>query len=256
MKNILSSKVENQLLGFLPNPKQLKTGRKRCQKKALLQGIIVVLKYDIPWNDLDIPGASGTSCWRYFKELCRRGLFKLVCEAIAHENLNIKVCSIDSSVATSFNFKDLVGFNGKHKKYGTKISVLSDANGLPYDIEFGKGSIHDLTFVPKHMGNTAKIRKSLVNMDKGYTSIDLRRNLALKKIKVNMETRKNDYHHKRGPKFKLNQQIYKLRFNIEKTFGWLKAFKRVRTRKDRYSAFFKGFVYLSAIIVLISNIEF
>lgn len=256
MKNILSSKVFKQLLNLLPDPKQLKIGRKRCSKEALLQGILVVLKYDIPWNNLAIPGTSGTSCWRYFKELQRRGLLKLVFQSLAKANLSIAISSIDSSVATSFNFKDLVGFNGKHKKYGTKISVLSAASGLPYDIEFGKGSKHDLKFVPKHIDNTRKTKKNLVNMDKGYTSIDLRRDLASKKIKVNMETRVNDYHHKKGPKFKLNEVIYKLRFNIEKTFSWMKAFRRVRTRKDRYSALFKGFVYLSAIIVLIRNIEF
>ena len=93
-------------------------------------------------------------------------------------------------------------------------------------------------------------------MDKGYTSINLRRDLAAKKIKVNMETRKNDYLHKKGPKFKLNQAVYKLRFHIEKTFGWLKSFRRVRTRKDHSSAIFKAFVYLAAIIVLVRNIVF
>lgn len=256
MKNIVSDEVFNQLLNFLPTPRQLRYGRKRYLKEVLLRGILVVLKYDIPWNNLDNIGASGTSCYRYFREIQRRGLLKLMCENLAKENLNIKVSSIDTSTATSFKFKSLVGFDGKHKKLGTKISVLSDSKGLPYDIEFGKGSRHDLRFVAKHLENTRKTRKRILNMDKGYTSIDLRRKLASRKIRVNMETRVNDYHHKKEPRFKLNEAIYKLRFNLEKTFGWLKAFRRVRTRKDHSISIFKGFVYLSAIIVLMRSLEF
>jgi putative transposase len=256
MKHIVSNKVFSELLDLLPTPKQQETGRPKCEKEALLRGILVVLKYDIPWNHLEITGASGTSCWRYFKEIQRRGLFKLVFQALAQSNLDIRIFSIDSTTTTSFNFKGLVGFSGKHKKYGTKISVLSDAKGLPYDMEFGKGSKHDLKFVQKHLDNTSKKKKQILNLDKGYTSIDLRRDLAKKKIKVNMETRTKDYHHKRGPKFKLNEVVYKLRFNLEKTFGWMKAFRRVRTRKDRYVSLFKAFVYLAAIIVLIRNMEF
>lgn len=256
MKNIVPEKVFNELLIVLPTPKQKKTGRSRCSKMALLRGILIVLKYDIPWNSLEIEGASGITCYRYFRELQRRGFFKFTSKTLAKDRLDIKICSIDSSTATSFNFKKLVGFDGKHKKYGTKISVLSDKNGLPYDMKFGKGSKHDLKFVSEHLTSTTKARKSVLNMDKGYTSIDLRRELASKKIKVNMETRANDYHHKKGPKFKLNEELYKLRFNLEKTFGWLKAFRRVRTRKDHRFSIFKGFVYLAVIIVLMRRIGF
>jgi transposase len=256
MKNILQEKVFDQLLKILPTPRKRRLGRKRCSKEALLRGILAVLKYDIPWNNLDIEGVSGTSCWRYFKEIQRRGELKLISTSLAKNNFNINISSIDSSTATSYRFKNLVGFDGKHKKNGTKISVLSNGEGIPYDIEFGKGNVHDLRFVPKHIANTKKSKKKILNMDKGYTSIELRRELGKKKIRVNMEVKKNIYHHKRGRKFKLNETVYKLRFNIEKTFAWLKSFRRVRTRKDHLSAMFKGFVYLAAIIVLIRNLEF
>ena len=212
MKKIVTEKVLTKLLELLPRPEQKKTGRPKCSQKALLGGILYVLKYDIPWNNLPFEIVSGTSCWRYFREIQRRGIFKQIQESIVKEKLEIKISSIDTTVATSYNFKNLVGFNGKHKKYGTKISVLSDVNGLPYDIEFGKGNKHDLTFVSKHIDNTKKREKKIINMDKGYTSIKLRRELSGKKIKANMEVRKNDYHHKKGPKFKLDEPIYKLRF--------------------------------------------
>lgn len=256
MKNIISENVFLYILDLLPNPKTNKLGRPKCQKEALLRGTIKVLKYDIPWNDLDISGASGISCWRYFNEIQKRGLLKQVFLALVTEHLDIEISSIDSSTATSFNFKSGVGFNGKHKKYGTKISVLSDKNGFPYDIEFDKGSKHDLHFVQKHIKNTCGKRKKISNLDKGYTSIELRRNMRKKKIHINMETRKNDYTRKKGPKFKLDKENYAFRSLIEQKFGWMKAFRRVRTRKDHKLAMYKGFVYLSAIIVLIRSFDF
>jgi transposase len=256
MKCIISEDVFVFLLALLPDPKSKKTGRPKCSKEALLRGLIKTLKYDIPWNDLDIEGASGISCWRYFKKLQRRGLLKQVFQALVDEHLDIEISSIDSSTATSHHFKNGVGFSGKHKKYGTKISVLSDKNGFPYDIEFGKGSKHDLHFVRKHIRNTYGKRKRIINLDKGYTSIALRREMKQKGIYINMETRRSDYTHKKGPKFKVNKAIYSMRSLIEQKFGWLKAFRRVRTRKDHKFAMYKGFVYLAAIIVLIRSFEF
>ena len=149
------------LLNLLPNPKFNNTGRPKCEKEALLRGLIKVLKYGIPWNELDIDGASGTSCWRYFNEIQRRGLFKLIFQVLVDEHLDIEISSIDSSTATSFHFKNGVGFSGKHKKYETKVSVLSDKSGFPCDIEFGKGSKHDLHFVRNHIKNTHGKRKKV-----------------------------------------------------------------------------------------------
>jgi len=256
MNDIVSDIQFEQLLQLLPTPRQKRKGRKRCDKRLLLQGILTVLKYDIPWNHLDIDGVSGTSCWRYFNELQRKGILKLIQTSLSTQHLDINLCSLDTSTATSFKFKNGVGWDGKHRKNGTKISLLGDHNGLPYDIDFGKGNKHDLKFLDTHLENTSGTRKKVLSMDKGYTSIDMRRNLRSKGIKVNMETRKGDYIHKKGPKFALDQQIYKTRFNLERTFGWMKSFRRVRTRKDRHFAMFKAFVYLAAIIVLIRSIEF
>ena len=74
-----------------------------------------------------------------------------------------------------------------------------------------------------------------------------------KGIRVNMETRKKDYTAKRGPKFRFDKEKYKVRFQIERLNGWLKSFKRLRTRVEFSIASFKAFVYLALIVVLIRN---
>ena len=251
INKLVLPQVLEELLELLPTPKQKKTGRRRCDKKALVLGIIFVLKRAVPWYDCYDFGASPSSCYRYFKGIQRQGKLKKIFKLLVKSKTDIKIASIDSSSVTSFRFNRGVGFDGKHKKYATKVSTLADINGLPADIVFGKGNIHDLNFVSSHIENVIGRAKKILNLDKGYTSLDLRRNLRQKGIRVNMETRTNDYIRKIGPKFKLNKEIYTTRFKIERLFGWLKSFKRCRLRQEFTMSSFKAFIYLSLIIILI-----
>jgi len=81
----------------------------------------------------------------------------------------------------------------------------------------------------------------------------MRRNLRTKGIKVNMRMRSQDYRRKRGPKFQLNDQQYRVRFLIEKTFAWMENFKRCKYRVDYRLSSYKAFVYLALLIVLIRS---
>ena len=253
INKLISPQVLETLLNVLPTPKQRPKGRRRCDKKALILGIIYVLKRGVPWYDCINFGASASSCFRYFKEIQRRGTLKKIFKLKTFDKTNINICSIDSTSITSFRFNHGTGFSGKHKKCATKVSTLADSNGLPADIIFGKGNIPDLNFVSAHMKNTRGRAKKILNMDKGYTSLQKRRELRKMGIKVNMEMRKGDYIRKIGPKFKLNKTIYTTRFTIERLFSWLKSFKRCRLRQEFTMSSFKGFIYLALIIILIKG---
>jgi len=62
---LISPQVLEPLLNLLPTPKQNKVGRRRCDKLALVLGIIYVLKRSVPWYDCLNFGASSSSCYRY-----------------------------------------------------------------------------------------------------------------------------------------------------------------------------------------------
>ena len=256
VNKLVSKSVFDFLLGQLPSPRQKHFGRKRVEKDALLNGILQVLVNGVTQNKIAECGCSYSSCYRYFKEIHRRGFLNLIFDSLIQKKTDITECAIDTTTVTSFRFNALTGWDGKHKKIGTKISIISDINGLPADVVFGKGSVHDLHFVPKHIENTSGRRKKILNLDKGYTSKNLRRNLRNNGIKVNMQTRKNDYTAKKGPKFSFDKEKYKIRFEIEKLNGWIKAFKRLRTRVEYSSSSFKAFVYLGLIIVLARSQKF
>ena len=248
---LVSQTVFDALMKILPTPRQHKRGRKRVGKRSVLNGVLQVLVNGIAWRKIAECGASPVSCWRYFHELQRRGNLKFLYDALACKQTDVIEGAIDTTTATSFRFERMTGWDGKHKKIGSKISLFADKNGLPADVEFGKGNYHDGVFVPKHLKKTTGRRKQTLNLDKIYASLELRRTMRQKGTHINMETRRGDYIRKRGPKFRFDAEKYKTRFLVERLNAWLKNFWRVRIRRDRLPAMYKGFVYLGLIIILL-----
>lgn len=241
------------LLQILPTPKQQRIGRPRVDQEALLNGILQVLVNGVGWKKIAECGCSYSSCYRYFRKLQHRGQLKLIYQALAQEKTNITEGAIDTNTITSFRFKACTGWDGKHKKIGTKVSLFSDINGLPADVDFGKGNVHDNTFVDTHMENTVGRKKNILNLDKVYVSLEFRREMRRKGTCVNMETRSGDYTRKRGPKFKFDKERYKVRFLVERLNAWLENFWRIRIRREYHIAMFKAFVFLALIIILLRN---
>lgn len=198
-------------------------------------------------------GASAVSCWRYFKELQRRGKLKLIYQALAKSKTDVTESAMDTNSTTSFRFRKMAKWDGKHKKTSTKISLFTDREGLPADVAFGSGKIHDKDFVYGHLKNASRRRKRVLNLDKIYVSADLRRDLRKKGIFVNMQTRVGDYIRKRGPKFRFDEEKYRVRFKVERTHAWMENFRHLKLRREYLPAMFKGFVYLALIIILLRS---
>lgn len=251
-KLILRKQFE-ELRDLLPTPRQRRFGRKRCEKEALLNGILQVLINGVAWNKLADCGCSYSSCYRYFKELQRRKKLKLILETLAGEKTDIIECAADTDSTTSFRFERGTGWDGRHKKCSTKISLITDKDGLPADVEIDRGNAHDKTLLYQHLENLAGIRISELNLDKIYVSLKLRRRMRQRGSHINMKLRDGDYIRKKGPKFRFYEDKYKVRFKIERCFAWLEHFRRLRLRREYHLAMFKAFVYLALIIILIRN---
>lgn len=251
INKLVSVKVWKKLLKILPTPKQRRFGRKRCQKKALVNGILQVLVNGVAWEKMAACGCSDTSCFRYFKELQRRGKLKLIYNLISAQKTNIKEGAIDTTTVDSFEFSSMTGWDGNSKKVGTKVSLFTDKKGLPADVAFGKGNCEDKNLLPYHLKNTYGRRKKLVSLDMKYMSLKLRRDLRKKGIRVNMKWRDQDYRRKRGPKFRFDKDKYEKRFLLERLNGWLKSFRSIKLRREYHIAMFKALVYLALIIILI-----
>lgn len=250
---LVSKKVARELIRRLPAPKQKKRGRKRVTKEALLCGILQVLVNGVAWGKIAPCGCGYASCWRYFHELQRRGKLKLIYQVLAKEKTDIIEGTIDTTTISSFEFASMTGWDGNSKKVGTKVSLFADRNGLPADVAFGKGSSEDKDLLPQHLKNTVGRRKKLVSLDMKYMSLQLRRELRRKGIRVNMKWRDQDYRRKRGPKFRFDEEKYERRFLLERINGWLKSFRSITIRREYHIAMFKALVYLALIVILIRS---
>jgi transposase len=247
---LVQEAVWQELLAVLPTPMQHHYGRPRVAKEALLCGILQVLANGVAWKKIADCGCSYVTCWRYLNELERRGKLKLVYEVLARQKTDISEGAIDTTTVTSFRFARMVGWDGKHKVNGTKVSLFTDRNGLPADVIMDKANRHDGTFVQNHVNHTNGRRRTVINMDMIYSNLGMRRQLRNKGITMNVQTRPDYYKRKRGPKFGFDKQKYQIRFYVERTNAWLKAFRRVRMRRDQHPAMFKAFVYLALIVIL------
>jgi len=60
-----------------PPPASSKGGRPPVSNHAALKGIVFVLRFGIPWQQLpkDLFGVSGSSCWRRFAEWTKAGIW-------------------------------------------------------------------------------------------------------------------------------------------------------------------------------------
>lgn len=250
---LVSEIVFRKLVTMLPTQKQHKRGRKKIRKEALLSGILQVLVNGVVWRKIADCGCSYVSCWRYFHEIQRRGKLKLIFQVLSNEKTDVTESAIDTTTVTSFRFKRMVGWDGKHRKNGTKISLFTDKKGLPADVLVDKGSHHDGSFVEKHIKNTSGRRRKIINMDMIYSNLTLRRSMRRQGTKINVQTRPGYYTRKIGPKFKFDEEKYKIRFLVERTNAWLKSFWRIRIRREYNPAMFKAFVYLALIIILLRS---
>src|SRR3990167_7629240 len=98
---LVSNKLFKLLLETLPTPRQLRLGRRRVRKEALLSGILQVLVNGVAWNKIADCGCSYSACYTYFCEIQRRGLLHSVFEKLTLEKTDIAQCASDTTTVTS-----------------------------------------------------------------------------------------------------------------------------------------------------------
>ena len=67
-------------------------------------------------------------------------------------------------------------------------------------------------------------------LDKGYEKYERRRELKKQNCQVRMEMKKGK-NKKRGPRFKFTQEHKRMRGEVEKIYGWLKAFMGLKLNR-------------------------
>lgn len=155
--------------------------------------------------------------------------------------------------------KGEIGYDGNKKIKGIKISALNEKSGLPLSIFISPANIHDSKlYLPTIEKVRIKLsvgapitRPRLINADAAYDSKDIQNYNRRRGIKSNIPVNpRNRKKRKRGRPIKLDEDIYKGRYAVERFFSWIEAFKKVTPRHERLEHSYLGLVTLACNLML------
>ena len=224
----------------------------------ILEGILYVLKTGIAWRDSK-SCVKWNSLYFHFQRFVKYDIFKhtfLNLRSTLSQKTQFGVKLVDSSFILNKFGKNCIGRNKYFKnKNCTKLSFMTDENGIPLSILVKSGNVHDITFVEEHINDlvlfdkNSKTKKTTLLADKAYESKNLRSTLKLKNYstmipkKINAKTT-----------YPFDDVLYKKRIKVEHAFQRIKTFRRIANRYDSLITSYLAFVYLASSILIIKNI--
>lgn len=142
---------------------------------------------------------------------------------------------------------------GKTKRgKGTKIMVLTDAEGLPLGIDTASASPHEVTLIEALLEKRILRRKPRrLIYDAAADSDPLRARLKRRGIDLVCPHRSNRT--KPGTQDGRKLRRFRRRWKVERSISWLQNFRRLVTRYEYYAHLFHGFVQLACLVVTLGR---
>ncbi|MEW2410664.1 IS5 family transposase [Streptomyces griseoviridis] len=227
-------------------------GTQDTPDETLFAAIVYVLVGGCAWRQLPPCFAiSKSTAHRRFLIWSRAGFWGYLHEAVSHRLVDgglIDVTRVVSTPPTSGLKKggDHTGPSPVDRgKPGSKMHVLSDANGLPLLVGVPAGNTHDSeglkpmigghqTRHDPHRGRYFKPQR--LHADKAYDRADLRRWLRWKRIGVRIARKGIESSERSGRR----------RWVIERTMSWLSGYRRLSPRYARDPRNYPAFLGLAA----------
>jgi transposase len=125
----------------------------------------------------------------------------------------------------------------------TKVHLRVDGLGNPQQVILTPGQVHDITQAPALMKD---VDVEITIADKGYDSEAFVKALESQEIEAVIPSRKN----RKQPR-DYDKHWYKMRNIVERTFNWLKRYRRVATRYEKTGQNFLGFFQLGCVMMLL-----
>ena len=214
---------------------------------------ITQLKTDIGWNSVN----------KVYTKLNKAGIFKIAYTDLLRKYLKkcpgkkLRYVLTDTSFVPNKKGKDMYGYNKFYnRKNGTKISLITDSNGVPLNMKCYKGNKYDSPILLNHLKNSDIVctdhitqYKQYFLADPGYDSKEIRKVLEdLNYEPIIAQNRRNTKDPAKLIKLTAHEEtIYKKRLKIENTFSKIKMNRRLCLRYDSKIESFIGFLYLSFI---------
>ncbi len=237
-----------------------KPGRKLTHElRNIIEGIILICKTGVSFKYANYKGIDG-SALKYHFDRWDSGIFydswvkvySLYKKKRGFKyKKNLKSISIDATYIKSINGTDLVGKNPTVRgRNATKLSMIVDRNGVPIGYHLDKGNISDSRLFKKTIKKMIDKRSAKTNLyaDKGYSN-------SKNKKEANEFNMELCCKNKRNSKKKLfkDQKIERHRYVVEAVFSWIKNYKRLILRYDKYIEKYRNFLLIAFSLITIKK---
>jgi transposase len=231
-------------------------GRKPLDRRKVLTGIVFVLKTGISWDDLppDLGLGCGRTCHDYLQKLQEAGAWeqlhlRLLSQLNRAGSLDWNLGIVDSTSAKAPLGGAETGPNPTdRRKLGSKLHVLTDANGIPVAVVLSAANTPDINRLVPLIVNVppvggkpgpARCRFDHVLGDRGYDSEPHRQLLRWLGIIPIFGRRRTEH----------GSGLGILRWVIERTNSWLHCFGRLRRRLDKLPELQMAFAHLGCAFI-------
>lgn len=228
-----------------------------------LDGIIYAIKHGLSWKtSSEIVNIPKTTLYDSFKKLLKYNILNTIYNELLEKylktNTDIKLNTLitDTTSISNRYGSELVKYNGHKSKKCTKLSLITDANGIVIDWQTHEGSKHDSKILEEQLNNFKLQNNYKGNFmaDSGYDTKSLRDKLI--ELGYKPIIAKNKRNSKTNNDMSINDKLkYKKRILIEHTNNILKNYKRCLCRFDRLIRSFNGSICLSLIDIIIKILK-
>jgi transposase len=224
-----------------PKPRRFRyPGRKPLTNRQALTGILFVLKTGLRWNDLprEMGCGSGSRCRRRLEEWARAGVWDglhaiLLAELHEADKIDWSRAAVDSSFVRARGGGEETGPSPvDRRKKGSKHHAVVDGHGIPLAVTLSAANAAEITELERVVDSVPAVRgrrgrprrrpKKLLG-DRAYDSDPHRARMRRRGITPKFARRRTAH----------GSGLGKERWVVERFFGWLHRFGRLRIRTDR-----------------------
>jgi len=248
--------VEPLLPKWTPSPKG---GQPPVTDRAVLTGILFVLKTGIPWEDLprEMSCGCGMTCWRRLRDWQAKGTWDeirkiLLAKLRDADKIDWSRALIDSSfVRAAYGGEETGPSPVDRSKPGSKHHVITDAHGLPLASSVTAANVNDITemaplfnAIPPVAGKVGHPKKKpdALQGDLAYDSEPHRQGLRAMGIEPILPEKEIDDQSGLGA----------TRWPVERTLSWLHQNRRLRIRYERRPDIHQAFLTVACIKICTS----
>lgn len=241
--------------------------------KDILKHIFCVIRDGLSWRrviKIKESNMKHTTLYNTFKNMIEDNIIDncyafMVNKKIKEDpkkNLNIRITDT-TSIHNKYGIEG-AKYNGHKKgKKITKISLITNENGIPIDVNVYDGNKNDGKILEEQLKDGSVLLKDIDDLnkniflaDKGYDSKNVRTQLineGFKKIIIGHNKRNTKDENKIKNMTKKENKIYKKRINIEIAINKMKRYKRIEIRYEHKKKTYLQIVKLALMDIILKH---